>query len=578
MRLSTGAAVVCAGSLLLAAGCERGAPAGAAAEFCSRALARVDSFFATAPPRPQDPRYGGMAVTATYGELVDGMNALVSADYGAAQFQTFVNLMTLIQYDEELRPVPSLARAWEVSEDGRELTFYLRDDVFWHDGTRTTAYDVEFTYLRATDPATAFPNAAHWTHYVKGPEGIEVPDSFTVRLRLEPHAEFLDPWRALAVMPRHLLEEVPPAELKQHPYGGRCPVGNGPFRFVEHRQDESWTFEANPFFPAALGGRPYLDRLVYRVILEQTTLLTELLTGNIDLYVGVGANQAKEVEASGAAELRHFPFRQYVFIVWNARRPQFADARVRRALTMGVNRRAIVDAIIEGYAVPANTGVPPFHWAYDPWFASALAYDPAGAAGLLGEAGWIDRDGDGVRESADGTPLRFTLESNKGNQQRADIAEVVQSDLRKLGIEVQPQIVEWATLIGQITSPDARDFDGVVMSWVVDYKLDDRDLFHSASANEPYGWVGLADPRVDRLLDTLQLVADREAAIPLWREYQELIAELQPYMYLYFPERLDGVSRRLRDVKLDVRGDWVNAREWWIPAELRRERRRAAAR
>lgn len=577
MRLRAPALTLACGASLLAAACA-GERAGGPDEFCARALARVDSFFAGAPPAPADARYGGTAVTASYGELVDGMNALVSADYGASQFQQFVNLMTLIQYDEDLRPVPYLARAWEVSEDGRELTFYLRDDVYWHDGERTTAYDVEFTYLRATDPATAFPNAAYWTHYVKGREGVEVVDSFTVRFRMEPHAEYLDPWRATAIMPRHLLEDVPPAELKQHPFGTRCPVGNGPFRFVEHRQDESWTFAANPFFPAALGGRPYLDRLVYRVILEQTTLLTELLTGRIDLYMGVGPNQAKEVEASPVAELRHFPFRQYVFIAWNARKPQFKDARVRRAMTMAVDRRAMVDAIVMGYGTIANTGVPPFHWAYDPSFASALPYDPEAAARLLDEAGWMDRDGDGIRENADGVPLRFTLKSNKGNQQRADIAEIVQGDLAKVGIAVEPQIVEWATLLSQITTPGLRDFEGVVMAWVVDFKLDETDLFHSSKADEPYGLAGLSDPRVDRLLDALPRVVNREDAIPLWREYQELLVELQPYMYLYFPERIDGVSRRLRDVVLDVRGDWVSARQWWIPPEERRERARASPR
>ncbi|MBI4539799.1 MAG: hypothetical protein HY704_09870 [Gemmatimonadetes bacterium] len=578
MSLRGQAVALVAAASLLAAACAGERARSTADDFCARALARVDSFFATAPAALTDPQHGGTAVTASYGEIADGMNGLVSADYTASQFQSFVNLMTLIEYDAELRPAPYLARAWEVSDDERELTFYLRDDVYWHDGTQSTAYDVEFTYLRATDPATAFPNASYWTHYVKGREGVEVLDSFTVKLRMQPHAEFLDPWRATAIMPRHLLEDVPPAELKQHPFGTRCPVGNGPFRFIEHRQDEAWTFGANPFFPAGLGGRPYLDRLLYRIILEQTTLLTELLTGNIDLYVGVGPSQGKEVQASQAAELRHFPFRQYVFVVWNARRPQFADPRVRRALTMAVNRQTIVDAILQGYGRIANAGVPPFHWAYDPSFAGGLPYDPKGAAKLLEEAGWIDRDGDGVRENADGVPFRFTLKSNKGNQARADIAEVVQANLAELGIVVEPQIVEWATLLNQLNTPELRDFDGVVMAWVVDFNLDERDLFHSQSAEQPYGWVGLEDPRVDRLLDTLPLVANREEAIPLWRDYQTLIVELQPYMYLYFSERLDGVSRRLRDAVMDVRGDWVNARQWWIPPEERRERGRAAAR
>src|SRR5690606_5639777 len=112
-----------------------------------------------------------------------------------------------------------------------------------------------------------------------GPDGIEVIDDFTVRFHLEPHADFLDPFRPVAILPEHLLGDVPHQQLRQHPYGTQCPVGNGPFVFAEHRPQERWVFEANPAFPEPLGGRPFVDRYVYRVIPEQTTLLTELLTG-----------------------------------------------------------------------------------------------------------------------------------------------------------------------------------------------------------------------------------------------------------------------------------------------------------
>lgn len=557
---------------VLLAACSAGeGGAGATADgFCQRVLARVGSFFATAPAAPTRPEYGGTAVVGAYAELASGMNSLALADHPSGQLQQFVNLMTLIQYDRDVKPVPYLARAWEVSDDNRELTFYLRNDVVWHDGVPTTAYDVEFTYLRATDPATAFPNASYWTHYVKGPEGVEVLDSFTVKLRLEPHAEFLDPWRAVAIMPRHLLADVPPAELKQHPFSMLCPVGNGPFRFVEHRQDESWTFAANPFFPAGLGGRPYLDRVVWRVILEQTTLLTELLTGNIDIYLFARPSQAADIKASQIAELRTNEPRQYAFVAWNARRPQFADARVRRALAMGTNRKAMVAAVFQGYGTVANTSVPPFHWAHDPSFADALPYDPQKAAALLDEAGWIDRNGDGIRENGDGVPLRFTLKSNQGNQVRADMAELIQADLAKLGAQVDIQILEFTTLVSQVTTPEVRDFDAVLWSWVEDFKLDQRDYFHSTRVDEPYGFVGLKDARVDRMLDTLPLILSREEAIPVWREYQKLVSEVQPYMFLYYPQGLFGVNRRLKDVVLDVRGEWVSVRNWWIPPEMRR--------
>jgi peptide/nickel transport system substrate-binding protein len=537
--------------------------------FCQEVLPRVTDFLAQFS-HPTGERYGGTAVVGSIGEIADGMNALVSSDYTSSQHQTFVSLMTLIQFDAELEAQPYLAESWEVNDERTEITFRLRDDVFWHDGTPTTAHDVEFTYLRAMDPETAFPNAAFWTHYVRGPEGVEVLDDFTIRVHLQPHAEFLDPWRSTAIMPRHLLGDVPPIELRQHPFGTRCPVGNGPFVFWEHRPDESWTFVRNPAFPEALGGPPYLARYVYRVIPEQTTLLAELLTENLDFYVAPAPDQVPQILAAPNLELREFPFRTYTFVGWNSRRPQLSDARVRRAITVGTNRHQIVEAILRGYGDVANAGVPPFHWAYNPALGDSLTYDPDEARALLDQAGWADRDGDGIRENAEGLRLEITIKYNQGNQQREDIAEIMQAQLGQIGIAVRPQVVEWATLLDQINTPASRDFDGVVMGWVTEFKVDDHDLFHSTKSEQPYGWAGTNDPGLDRLLDTLQLVVDRDEAIELWQAYQYRLIQLQPYTYFYFPQRLAGLNRRLQDVTLDARGEWISIGEWWIPAESRR--------
>jgi len=533
--------------------------------FCQAVIPRVEAFLERARaehPTPSDERYGGTVVVGGYGEISDGMNGAVSADYTATQHQQFVNQMTLLDYDESFQPRPYLAERWEIAEDGRSITFHLRQDVFWHDGERTDAEDVVFTWEVVTDPLTAFPNPAFWDYYVKGREGIEVLDDFTVRIRLEPHADFLDPFRTLGILPEHLLGDVPHERLGEHPYGTQCPVGNGPFVFVEHRPNERWVFEANPAFPVALGGRPFVDRYVYRVIPEQTTLLAELLTGNVDVYISPSADQAQAILDNPSIELLAYTFKNYVMVAWNSRRPQLADARVRRALTMGTDRETIVASILRGYGQVAHGSVPPFHWAYDPAAIDRIEYDPAGARALLEEAGWHDRDGDGVRESADGTRLSISIKYNP-NQQRQQMTEIMQSQLAAIGVEVRPQVVEYTTLIQQITSSD-RDFDGVMIGWNVEFKLDDMDLFHSSRIDQPYAWSGTRNAEIDRLLEAISRTADREEAKALWREYQNLLAAEQPYTFFYTQSRLDGVNRRVRGVVMDVRGEWVNLKDWYL--------------
>lgn len=559
-------------SVWLVACGDGGSGAGATAStagFCAEAMAAVDAFLAKAAaehPTPDDPRYGGTVVVGTQVELTGGLGP-TAADYLGTQYQQFVSMMTLVAYDATLTPRPYLARSWEVNEDTTSITFHLRDDVVWHDGERTDAHDVAFTYALVTDPAARYPNAGSFDLYDTA-DGMEVVDDFTVRVALRPHADYLDPWRALAIMPEHLLGGVPPDEIASHPFGSQCAVGNGPFVFREHRLQDRWLFTANPAFPRELGGRPYLDGIVHRVIPDQTTLLTELLTGGVDVLVDARPDQVEQIRSAGL-EVVHFPDRRFVYVAWNARRPQLSDPRVRRALTMATNRHELVEASLLGYGSVANTTVPPFHRAHDPSVVPGVRYDPQGARRLLEEAGWVDRDGDGVRENAEGLPLGIELKYNTGNQQRQDIAEVMQAQLAEVGVAVRATVVEPSALQAQVFGPERREFDGLVFGFVSDFRVDDRDLFHSDRIEQPFALTGTRNPELDRLMDTLAVIVDAKAAKPLWDEYQRLLDREHPNTFLYFPDKIDAFGARMRGVSMDVRGEWAAVREWWIEPSLR---------
>jgi peptide/nickel transport system substrate-binding protein len=514
---------------------------------------------------PEAERFGGTMIAGAIADIPD-INPLTSTDYYANQLQMFVLFTPLVRYDEHFEPQPWGAKSWELNADTTELTFHLRDDLYWHDGVKTTAYDWKFSYDLARTPETAFPNTAFWTYY----GAAEAVDSFTFRVKMKPHAEFLDPWRAFTAVPMHLLKGVAPAELKNHPFSTTRPVGNGPFRFVSRRVGQSWTFEANPDFPKELGGRPYLDRLVYRIIPEPTTLLTELLTGRLDYYMAPAPEQAARIKSSGTARLLSFPNRSFVLIGWNERRELFKDVRVRRALTRAIDRQGIIDGVLYGYGEIANSTVPSFFWNYDPEAGKDLTYDPEAAKRMLAEAGWVDRNGDGVIENEQGVPFRFTLKTNQGAAERKDITQKVQSDLRKVGIVVEPQIVEWGTLLNDLQNPKTRNFDAVVIGWTTEFRIDDTDLFSCRKLNDPFQWVGYCDPETDRLMDTLPTIMSRAAAKPVWAKYQQKIAHDQPYTFLYYQQRLEGVNDRLRNVHPDARGDWVGVQKWWLLPDQRR--------
>jgi peptide/nickel transport system substrate-binding protein len=516
---------------------------------------------------PEAERYGGTAVVGAYGDL-QSMNGLTSSDYNANSIQRDLLFMPLVKYDENRELVPWLAERWEavqVSPDSIEVTWYLRRDIRWHDGQPTTAHDVVFTFDRMVDPRTAFPNHERMARYSRN---AQLVDDYTVRMRLSPHSEYLDIWYFTPIMPRHILGDVPPDQLLQHPFQHE-PVGNGPFRFVRRVPGQEWIFEANPDFTQALGGRPYLDRVVWRYIPEMTTLLTELLTGRIDLYVSPNPNQAEQIRNASGVRLIDSPSRQWNYFAFNTRRPQFQDARVRRAIGMAINRQQIVDALVFGYGDVGRSTVTPAHWSYDADDAQTmLPHDPEQARRLLAEAGWTPGP-DGMLRNAEGTQLRFTPITNAGNDLRRDILEIMQAQLRPLGIVVEPRQLEWTTFIATLQDR-RRNFDALVGGWVDYFQKDDTNILHSRNLEGPYQYVGYSNPRVDALLDQLIVITDRQQAEPLWREYQRLIVQESPYIVLYYPRRINGVRTRLQNVEMDIRGEFPNVTRWWIAPRERR--------
>jgi peptide/nickel transport system substrate-binding protein len=507
---------------------------------------------ADAGPRP---RRGGTVVIGAGSDL-DAANPLVSMDAWTYQILRYALFTPLVRYDPDLELEPALARSWEVLGD-TAVVFHLRDDVAWHDGVPTTAHDVLFTFQRAVDPATAFPNSEYFSHWTGG----EVLDSFTIRFRFEPHPEPLAGWPFTPVVPRHLLDSVPPESLREAPFN-HAPVGNGPFRFVSRRAGDRWVFEANPEYPEGLGGPPRLDRVVWRVIPDNSAQVTELRVGEVDLALQPRPEQVVEMARREGLRLVTKPSRQFTFVVWNGRRPPLDDPLVRRALAMGIDRPEILEAFRKGLGEPAVSPVLPFHWAYDPGLAP-LPFDRDSARALLASAGFEDRDGDGVLEGPDGTDLAVEVKIPAASDYIRDVAEAVRNDLEELGVRATTRPLEMATLAGDLTSGERR-FDAAIMGWTADFRLDLRDLFHSETLGGPFQFASYANPEVDSLLDRAGAEPDRDRAKPAWARIQRILRDEQPWTLLYYQTDAFLARDRVRELDMDIRGALVNLPSWWI--------------
>lgn len=501
------------------------------------------------------PHTGGTVVIAGSSDL-QSLNSLVNSDAWTTEFINNALFLPLLRFNPNLSYAPALAESWRLIGDTAVL-FKLRRDVRWHDGVPTSAYDVAFTFERAKDADTAFPNADFFDSW----QSAQVLDSFTIRFRIKPHVEPLIGWALTAIMPKHLLDSIPAARMRQAAFN-KHPVGNGPFRFVSQQANDRWVFEANPAFPRALGGRPYLDRVVWRIIPDNNAQVTAITTGEADVALAARAEQVKQLNARSDMRAVLRPSLRYAMITWNGKRPPLGDARVRRALTMGLNRQQIVNVLRGGYAQIATSPVPPAHWAYDKAL-PPLPYDPAGAKRLLAAAGYMDRDRDGVIESPSGKPLEVELKIAANNAFNRDVAEMVRSNLAEIGVKVLARPTDFPVLIKDISSVD-RNFDGAFLMFSTDFRLGFADAFHSKAIEGPFQTASFKNAEMDRLLDRAEVTTNRAEAAKIWQRVQRILRDEQPWTFLWWAPDMIVVRERVKGVDMDVRGALTELPRWWV--------------
>ena len=290
-------------------------------------------------------RRGDTVVFASGAEL-QSINPLLTVHPLARQVQRYALLTTLVRRDSSLALTPYLARAWQLDEQGRRLTFTLQDGVAWHDGTPTSAADVRFTLLAAADPATGYPRQQELADLAN----VEAPDVRTVVLTFrEPRGSIPDVLTDLAILPSHILGHIPHGELR-HAAWNEAPVGNGPFRFVRHEPNRRWVFQRNPGFPDALGGPPRIERLVIAVVDEPMTKLAALTGGELD-FAGIQPAHAEYVRRDARLTVVDYPLLFTHVLAMNTRRAPLEQPALRQRIATALDRQEIVDGYAFGFGV-----------------------------------------------------------------------------------------------------------------------------------------------------------------------------------------------------------------------------------
>ncbi len=444
---------------------------------------------------------------------------------------------TLVTFPEEsTQVVPGLAESWTISKDGLQYTFKLRRGIAFHDGTPLNAEAVKFSIERQINPnhpaykLGKYPFANYFFGNVKAVEVLS--DERVAFLLNEPRASFL------AVLTAGAASIVSPtAVMKWGPDYPNHPVGTGPFRFASWDRGQRVVLEKNPAYwkyPVKV------ERVIYRPIVEDQARLTELLTGGLDLIVGVPADNVGQLEKNPKITLLKQVGAHVWYLGMNNQKKPFDDKRVRQALNYAVNKDAIVNDVLKGTGAASKGPVLPGTWGADGAL-KAYPYDPDRARKLLAEAGYP-------------TGFSTTLwvpESGSGMQAPVAMSTVMQSNLKAVGVNVSLQTMEWGAYLAKLRTKEQELF---ALSWMAGTEDPDMVMYPLLHSSQ---WTPVGpnralykNARFDALLQQARLTTDQAKRAQLYKEAQRILIDDAPWVFVDHEIQIAALTKRVQGFKL----------------------------
>lgn len=506
---------------------------------------------------PMTPVYGDVLVEASIGDA-SNLVPMLSSDSASHEIAGYI-YNGLVKYDKDYTITGDLAESWTIEKNGRVLRFHLKKGVKWQDNEPFTAKDVMYTYKTICDPQTPTAYAGRYRMV----SSARIIDDHTIEFEYEePFVPALISW-SLAIMPAHLLK----GKKIQDSTLTRSPVGTGPFCFKKWDTGARIVLEANKGY---FDGRPRISGIVYRVIPDQTTQFMELKAGNIDI-MGLSPLQYLRQTRTKAFNQMYNKYKYlsdgYTYLGFNLNRPPFDDVRVRQAISYAIDKDEIIKGVLMGLGQKATGPYKPHTLWYNPKV-RLYPYNPEKALSMLNNAGYKDHDHDGILDK-EGQALEFTLLTNQGNPLRAKTAQIIQQRLKVIGIEVHIRIIEWTVFIKEYINKGR--FDAIILGWNI---LQDPDLYsvwHSSNAvKSGLNFVGYKNREVDNLLEQGRKTFDRKKRKACYDRIQVILAEEQPYVFLYCPYNLPAVSSRFMGIEPAPAGITYNLDDWYVPKALQK--------
>ncbi|MDP9354632.1 MAG: ABC transporter substrate-binding protein [Chloroflexota bacterium] len=496
----------------------------------------------------EEPQNQGGQVILGDSTDISTVNAMLAGD--SPTFDVILGTVYETLYGSSVingQPVPSgLANFWEIAPDGVTYTFHLNEDAVWHDGEPVTAEDVVFSFDAALNPETG---TTYLTSNEAAIASYKAIDEHTFQLVAKDRLVTFLYDVFVPIMPKHIWENVPPAEWATDPGSiGTDPsrvIGSGPFKFVEWVQGDHVTLTKFDDYYADV---PNIQEFIFRVLPDDAAAVQALRTGEVDIVDGVPPAQFEELEAAEGIEAEAydtFSFTWYAYNLDPEKTTLFQDKEVRQALFYALDREAIVESILLGFGEVAQGTQPILSIAYAPdKLATRYDYNPERAQELLEQAGWVDTDGDGIREK-NGQPLRFEAMTSEGAATNEQMIAYMQEAWREIGVDMQPVFVPFPTLLDAIN--ETHDFDMVLLGFGWDPSGNQEAMFACASYEGSFNVMKYCNEQYDALNEQQKREFDQAARINLLIEQSNIINDDLPVGIVAFRQDRTAFSEALHN-------------------------------
>ena len=541
------------------------------------------------PTRPttsgETPVRGGRLVFST-GDLTGNFQPILTGDDGAGAATRYMYWPMLERDPATGALQPGLAQRFEISSDGRHVTFTLRDGLVWSDGMPIDGEDYRY-YVEATARSkktiwkSKFEDIAGWADYAQGRDsalrGVQVTNSgHVVEIALDRTSCRTLENLNLAPIPRHLFARQwdsatndVSSSIDSAPYNLAPPAASGPFQFKEFVLGDQLVVTRNDRF---FKGAPLLDEIVFKVLAQGAATRNAFVVGNTAQFTPTSADvdYVRQQVGADAREYRLQDRLGYSFIAWNqnaTRAPWLADRRVRQALWYGLDVKTIVDKIEFGYAHQVYANTPTASWAYDGSGLNHYDYDTKRARSLLESAGALMGD-DGIYRWR-GQPMEMRIETNTGNASRASIVQIAEEQYRQIGIKITP-VLEAFSLLSQRLSPSDGSVEGVLLGWAFlqpDPEPDVFQIWHSSQQNKNgLNFAGMSNAALDAAIEAGRNGPDCTATArrKAYHTVDLILNEEAPYTFLYQTDSVQFVRASAMLPPPQPFQTWNGAEKWWV--------------